>query len=75
MVTGYGARGGRGRCFFLWQDFMKCISQAGKVSLDVCHAEREDYLECLHHNKLAVRIDAIKRQKEKLIKEGKWPRQ
>ena len=31
---------------------MKCISQAGKVSLDVCHAEREDYLECLHHNKL-----------------------
>ena len=52
MVTGYGARGGRGRCFFLWQDFMKCISQAGKVSLDVCHAEREDYLECLHHNKL-----------------------
>ena len=72
---------------------MKCISQAGKVSLDVCHAEREDYLECLHHNKLvrewwshfsmvqllftlqAVRIDTIKRQKEKLIQDGKWPRQ
>lgn len=52
MVSGYGARGGRGRCFSLWQDFMRCISDAGKVSLDVCHSQREDYLECLHHHKL-----------------------
>lgn len=52
MVTGHGARGGRGRCFAMWQEFMKCITDGGTVSLDVCQLQREDYLECLHHQKL-----------------------
>ena len=52
MVVGFGAHGGRGRCYLLWQDFVSCISKAGKASMDVCQNEREDYLECLHHYKL-----------------------
>ena len=52
MVVGFGAHGGRGRCFLLWQDFLRCISDSGKVSMDICQNQREDYLECLHHHKL-----------------------
>ena len=56
MVSGHGARGGRGRCFVLWQDFMKCISDSGRISLDVCQNQREDYIECLHHRKLVSKM-------------------
>lgn len=41
--------------------------------MNVCQREREDYMECLHHAKLGNRLQAIKEQKEKLMKEGKWP--
>ena len=52
MVSGHGARGGRGRCYTLWRDFVTCLTKAGTTSMDVCQPEREDYMECLHHNKL-----------------------
>ena len=52
MVSGHGARGGRGRCFTLWKDFMSCVAQQGSYGFNVCQSEREDYLECLHHTKL-----------------------
>ena len=52
MVSGHGARGGRGRCYTLWKDFMGCVEQIGRTSLDVCQAQREDYMECLHNTKL-----------------------
>ncbi len=45
-------KGGRGRCYTLWRDFMACLAKHDTVSLKVCHNEREDYLECLHHSKL-----------------------
>lgn len=73
MVTGYGFRGGRGRCYTLWMDFMACAERHRSYGANVCQAEREDYIECLHHTKLAARLDAVKEQKKKLIKEGKWP--
>ena len=52
MVYGRGTKGGRGRCFGLWQEFSKCLEHNGKYKLDVCQLQREDYLECLHHTKL-----------------------
>ena len=52
MVLGYGAKGGQGRCYQLWTDFMKCMSDAGVVSPDVCQNSREDYFECLHRKKM-----------------------
>ena len=52
MVVGYGFIRGRGRCFTLWKDFMTCAEKHGTYGANVCQAEREDYLECLHHTKL-----------------------
>ena len=52
MVTGHGVRGGRGRCFTLWRDFMACAERHGSYGHGVCQEQREDYLECLHHTKL-----------------------
>ena len=31
---------------------MGCVEQVGRTSLDVCQAQREDYMECLHNTKL-----------------------
>ncbi len=52
MVSGHGVKGGRGRCFTLWQDFVGCMSRHGSISIGVCQEYREDYMECLHHMKL-----------------------
>lgn len=52
MVSGQGNKGGRGRCFDIWQDFVKCMVKSGTFSTKACQPEREDYLECLHHQKL-----------------------
>lgn len=53
MVTGYGVKGGRGRCYTLWADYMACLASHDSNSLKVCTNEREDYMECIHHVKLA----------------------
>lgn len=52
---------------------MGCVEQVGRTSLDVCQAQREDYMECLHNTKLGTRLEAIEQQRAKLIREGKWP--
>lgn len=52
MVVGYGFNRGRGRCYTLWRDFMACAEKHRSYGANVCHAEREDYIECLHHTKL-----------------------
>lgn len=52
MVSGYGAKGGRGRCYTLWQDFISCTTKHGTYGIGVCQNERDDYMECLHHKKL-----------------------
>lgn len=52
---------------------MSCVAQQGSYGMNVCQSERADYMECLHHTKLQARLDAIREQKEKLTKEGKWP--
>ncbi len=56
MVTGQGVRGGRGRCFTLWRDFMTCAAQRGSYGPGVCQEQREDYMECLHRSKLVIII-------------------
>jgi NADH dehydrogenase (ubiquinone) Fe-S protein 5 len=73
MVHGYGKNGGRGRCFIFWQDLLTCVQHANAANIDhmkECEPQREDYIECLHHKKLYDRISVIKREKERLIKEG-----
>lgn len=53
MVSGYGAAGGRGRCYTFWQDFFKCVETNGVAkSSEACWREWADYLECLHQRKM-----------------------
>ncbi len=80
MVSGHGAKGGRGRCYTLWQDFVACLGQHGSISLGVCKEQREDYMECLHHLKL-VRLNGIQTHpqptlllNEEEIKTSSWHR-
>lgn len=40
---------GRSRCFTFWQEFQKCYANADTTS--ECIAQKEDYMECLHHTK------------------------
>ncbi|KXS14186.1 hypothetical protein M427DRAFT_99842 [Gonapodya prolifera JEL478] len=49
MSSGFGLRGGRGRCFPHWQEFTKCYGSADHP--DDCKLQFEDYQECLFHRK------------------------
>jgi len=60
MVSGHGVKGGRGRCYTLWRDFVKCAEIKGTYGAGVCNEQRADYLECLHLYKL-VSIQCVAR--------------
>ncbi|KAK4056392.1 hypothetical protein OIO90_002535 [Microbotryomycetes sp. JL221] len=60
MASGFGYEGGRSRCFPFWQDFQKCYASADVPTQ--CVAQKEDYLECLHHTKEISRALQIKTQ-------------
>ena len=72
MVLGYGAHGGRGRCYDFWLDFVQCVTENGTRNRHLCELQREDYMECLHRTKQMRRIATVLSEKERLIKEGKW---
>ncbi|KAH8815913.1 hypothetical protein F5884DRAFT_774221 [Xylogone sp. PMI_703] len=63
MASGYGLNGGPSRCFPFWQDVLACYvvnttsdDDSGKRK---CVPVLEDYYECLHHKKEAMRTRAI----------------
>ncbi|CAN8062798.1 unnamed protein product [Agarophyton chilense] len=57
MASGVGVNGGTGRCYPFWLEFTKCMADAD-LPVD-CKAFREDYVECLHHDKEVERRTAI----------------
>ncbi|KAI8096670.1 uncharacterized protein BX664DRAFT_324576 [Halteromyces radiatus] len=63
MASGFGYDGGRGRCFQFWQEFNKCYASADFPQQ--CLAQRDDYLECLHHTKEFARVTRIKTEELK----------
>ncbi|CAO3672244.1 unnamed protein product [Rhizopus microsporus] len=63
MSSGFGLDGGRGQCFHFWQEFNKCYASADLPRQ--CLAQRDDYLECLHHTKEFARITRIKAEELK----------
>ncbi|KXT18853.1 hypothetical protein AC579_3536 [Pseudocercospora musae] len=63
MSSGYGLAGGPSRCFPFWQEVLACYAintnaedTSGKKK---CQPVLEDYYECLHHRKEAVKIAAL----------------
>ncbi|EKX46039.1 hypothetical protein GUITHDRAFT_70946 [Guillardia theta CCMP2712] len=72
MSSGFGARGGTGRCYGFWTDFHECMKQTDDPNTCIKAREAMDYFECLHHFKEMARINAITleaRRQEKLAKE------
>ncbi|KAI9315871.1 hypothetical protein BX666DRAFT_1952325 [Dichotomocladium elegans] len=67
MSSGFGLDGGRGRCFHFWQEFNKCYASADFPQQ--CLAQRDDYMECLHHTKEFARVARIKTEELKLAEE------
>lgn len=49
MSSGFGLKGGRGRCFPFWQEFAKCYASADHP--EDCRLQYDDYQECLFHRK------------------------
>ena len=69
-----GNHGGRSHCYRFFEDMMLCVKEEGiHRQMYKCREPKADYYECLLHKKKIQKYNAIKEQKAKLIKEGKWP--
>eukprot|EP00127_Corallochytrium_limacisporum_P004241 Clim_evm186s157 gene=Clim_evmTU186s157 len=73
MASGFGAFGGRGRCYAFMEDLKECLDKYDGNKI-MCQNERDDYVECLHHKKEYTRVAAITKRKEELVKEDKLPK-
>ncbi|OQD75022.1 hypothetical protein PENDEC_c008G00601 [Penicillium decumbens] len=58
MASGFGLKGGPGRCYPFWQEVLGCYavnSGGGEAGKKQCTPALEDYYECLQHRKEALR--------------------
>ncbi|KAL2826081.1 hypothetical protein BDW59DRAFT_145474 [Aspergillus cavernicola] len=76
MASGFGLNGGPNRCYSFWQETLGCYvvnagdGVEGKMK---CKGALEDYYECLHHRKEAMR--AMKMQAAYRKAEAAHPRE
>ncbi|KAG9467016.1 NADH dehydrogenase [ubiquinone] iron-sulfur protein 5 [Eleutherodactylus coqui] len=62
-----------GRCHSFEKDWIECAHGIGMIRAKrECNLEYEDFLECMQRTKTLERLLAIRQQKEKLEKEGKY---
>uniref|UniRef100_A0A8C5WEU3 NADH dehydrogenase [ubiquinone] iron-sulfur protein 5 n=1 Tax=Leptobrachium leishanense TaxID=445787 RepID=A0A8C5WEU3_9ANUR len=62
-----------GRCHSFEKEWIECASGIGQVrAKKECKLEYEDFYECIHRTKMFQRLETIRKQKEKLEKEGKY---
>ncbi|KAL2829849.1 hypothetical protein BJY01DRAFT_227699 [Aspergillus pseudoustus] len=62
MASGFGLNGGPSRCYNFWQELLGCYvvnSAEGAEGKKKCAPAVEDYYECLHHRKEALRTMKI----------------
>ncbi|NXX99628.1 NDUS5 protein, partial [Centropus bengalensis] len=65
--------GRAGACHAFEREWVECGHGLGQTrARRECQPEYEDFMECLHHDKLVKRMKAILEQRDKLIKEGKY---
>ncbi|XP_007906965.1 NADH dehydrogenase [ubiquinone] iron-sulfur protein 5 [Callorhinchus milii] len=61
------------RCHVFEKDWIECSHGIGQTrARRECKLEYEDFYECMHMQKLGKRLMDIRKQKEKLVKEGKY---
>ncbi|XP_047240134.1 NADH dehydrogenase [ubiquinone] iron-sulfur protein 5 isoform X2 [Girardinichthys multiradiatus] len=61
------------RCHAFEKEWVECAHGIGQTrAKKECLVELEDFYECLHRQKTHQRLYAIRQQREKLIKEGKY---
>ncbi|XP_037683581.1 NADH dehydrogenase [ubiquinone] iron-sulfur protein 5 [Choloepus didactylus] len=61
------------RCHAFEKEWIECAHGIGGIRAEKeCKIEFDDLVECLLRQKTMRRVSAIKRQREKLIKEGKY---
>mmetsp|Transcript_9165 Transcript_9165/g.13009 ORF Transcript_9165/g.13009 Transcript_9165/m.13009 type:complete len:81 (+) Transcript_9165:55-297(+) len=51
MSSGYGLKGGIGRCYPFFADYKECLKNEPTSEGLLCAPKRSDYFECLHHKK------------------------
>ncbi|XP_075378550.1 NADH dehydrogenase [ubiquinone] iron-sulfur protein 5 [Mycteria americana] len=70
MAQPYGKAGA---CHAFEREWVECGHGLGQTrARRECQPEYEDFMECMHRTKLAVRLRTILEQRDKLIKEGKY---
>ncbi|XP_051247535.1 NADH dehydrogenase [ubiquinone] iron-sulfur protein 5 [Dicentrarchus labrax] len=61
------------RCHAFEKEWIECSSGIGQTrAKKECQVEFEDFYECLHREKTSARLLAIRKQREKMIKEGSY---
>jgi NADH dehydrogenase (ubiquinone) Fe-S protein 5 len=65
MSSGFGFSGGTGRCFGIWQNFMECYTNNDTNHPRECTPQADDYFECLHRPKEAIRAQQIRAEYKK----------
>ncbi|XP_028278097.1 NADH dehydrogenase [ubiquinone] iron-sulfur protein 5 [Parambassis ranga] len=61
------------RCHAFEKQLIECGDGIGQVrAKKECQLEYEDFYECMHRQKTHERLYAIRQQRDKLIKEGKY---
>ncbi|XP_057575490.1 NADH dehydrogenase [ubiquinone] iron-sulfur protein 5 [Hippopotamus amphibius kiboko] len=62
-----------GRCHAFEKEWIECAHGIGSIRAEKeCKIEYDDFVECLLRQKTMKRLSAIKMQRDKLIKEGKY---
>ncbi|XP_065713278.1 NADH dehydrogenase [ubiquinone] iron-sulfur protein 5 [Patagioenas fasciata] len=60
-------------CHAFEREWVECGHGLGQTrARRECQPEYEDFMECMHRTKLAVRLKTILEQRDKMIKEGKY---
>ncbi|CAJ1083005.1 NADH dehydrogenase iron-sulfur protein 5 [Lates calcarifer] [Xyrichtys novacula] len=61
------------RCHAFEKEWIECAHGIGQTrAKQECKLEYEDFYECMHRQKMRERLSTIRKQREKLIKEGKY---
>ncbi|XP_006158658.1 NADH dehydrogenase [ubiquinone] iron-sulfur protein 5 [Tupaia chinensis] len=61
------------RCHAFEKEWIECAHGIGSIRAEKeCKLEYDDFIECMVRQKTIKRMNAIRMQREKLIKEGKY---